>query len=49
MDYKEPNSKRSKKGDKGKKTHDLHGGFSQKHIRAAEALAERVRTSGKSK
>lgn len=31
--------KRSKKTDKAKKTYEKNGGFSQKHIRLAEALA----------
>jgi hypothetical protein len=38
MDYKEPKVKRDKKSDKAKKTHDRNGGFSQKHVRQAEAL-----------
>jgi len=38
MDYKEPKIKRDNKSDKAKKTHDRNGGFSQKHVRQAEAL-----------
>jgi hypothetical protein len=37
----EPKVKRSKKSDKGKKTHDKNGSFSQKHVRYMEALAEK--------
>ena len=37
----EPNVKRSKKSDKGKKTRDKNGSFSQKHVRYMEALAEK--------
>ena len=38
MDYKEPKTKRSKKSDKAKKTHELKGGFSQKHVRITDSL-----------
>ena len=37
MDYKEPNTKRSKKSDKAKESYEKNGGFSQKHIRLTEA------------
>jgi hypothetical protein len=37
----EPKVKRSKKSDKGKKTYDKNGSFSQKHVRYIEALAEK--------
>jgi hypothetical protein len=41
----EPQVKRNKKSDKAKKTHELTGGFSQKHIRLMEALkAKGVKT-----
>ena len=36
-----PKVGRSKKSDKAKRTHELTGGLSQKHVRLAEALAER--------
>ena len=42
-----PKVGRSKKSDKAKRTHELTGGLSQKHVRLAEALAER--TKGKAK
>ena len=35
----DPSSKRPKKGDKAKKTLELNGGFSKKHIRLMEALS----------
>lgn len=34
----EPQAKRSKKSDKAKRTFDLHGGKSAKHIRLQEAI-----------
>ena len=46
MDYKEPNTKRSKKSDKGKRSYEKNGGFTQKHIRLTEA---RVATQSPSK
>jgi len=42
-----PKVGRSKKSDKAKRTYDLTGGLSQKHVRIAEALAER--NTGKAK
>ena len=39
MDY-EPKTKRDKKSDKAKRNFEKNGGFSQKHIRLAEAVAE---------
>lgn len=41
MDSLTPSSKRYKKSDKAKKTFELKGGFSQKHIRLLEALQEK--------
>jgi hypothetical protein len=41
----EPLIKRNKKSDKAKKTFDLHGGFTQKHVRAVEALKTKKKTS----
>ena len=38
---KDPKVGRSKKSDKAKKTFDLTGGLSKKHVRIAEALAEK--------
>ena len=37
----EPQVKRNKKSDKAKKTYEKNGHFSQKHVRAAAALAEK--------
>lgn len=37
-----PQVKRNKKSDKAKKTHERNGSFSQKHVRAAAALAEKM-------
>ncbi len=37
----DPQVKRNKKSDKAKKTYELTGGFSQKHIRLMEALKEK--------
>jgi hypothetical protein len=34
----EPQAKRTKKSDKAKRTFDLHGGKSAKHIRLQEAI-----------
>lgn len=36
---KEPKTRKEKKGDKAKRTHELNGCFSQKHVRLVEALA----------
>ena len=41
MDQKEPKVKRAKKSDKGKASYEKNGGFSQKHVRLAEALREK--------
>lgn len=41
MDYKEPADKRKKKKDKAKEKFERNGGFSQKHVRQSEALAEK--------
>jgi hypothetical protein len=38
---------RKKKSDKAKETYERNGGFSQKHIRLAEALAEKRLATGK--
>jgi len=38
-------TKRDKKSDKAKEKFDRTGGFSQKHVRLAEALAERNASS----
>ena len=38
--------KRIKKSDKAKEKHDRNGGFSQKHVRIAEALAEKKAKAG---
>jgi hypothetical protein len=40
-------TKRDKKSDKAKEKFDRTGGFSQKHVRLAEALAEKRSASGK--
>lgn len=37
---------RSKKSDKAKETYERNGGFSQKHVRMAEALAEKRAAAG---
>jgi hypothetical protein len=42
-------TKRDKKSDKGKEKYERNGGFSQKHVRIAEALAEKRVNSGKKK
>ena len=39
---KEVKTHRDKKGDKAKKTYERNGGFSQKHVRQAEALTEKA-------
>jgi hypothetical protein len=44
---KDPKVGRSKKSDKAKRTYELTGGLSQKHVRLAEALVER--NAGKAK
>jgi hypothetical protein len=41
MDHTTPAAKRNKKSDKAKKTFELKGAFSQKHIRLLEALKEK--------
>jgi len=38
--------KRVKKSDKAKEKHDRNGGFSQKHVRIVEALAEKKLKGG---
>jgi hypothetical protein len=43
MDY-DPKIKRNKKSDKAKKSFEKNGGFSQKHVRLAEALASKKKT-----
>jgi hypothetical protein len=45
MDY----TPRKKKSDKAKEKYDRNGGFSQKHIRLAAALAEKQAAKAKSK
>lgn len=37
----QPNVGRKKKDDKAKEKYERNGGFSQKHVRLAEALAEK--------
>lgn len=44
-----PKVGRSKKSDKAKRTHELTGGLSQKHVRLAEALAEKNASKAKPK
>ena len=44
---KEPNSKRVKKSDKAKESYEKNGGFSQKHIRLAEARQEKKHVKSK--
>jgi hypothetical protein len=39
---KEVKTHRDKKSDKAKKTYERNGGFSQKHVRQAEAIAEKA-------
>jgi hypothetical protein len=36
MDYKEPNTKRSKKSDKAKESYEKNGKFTQRYIRQKE-------------
>ena len=42
-------TERKKKSDKAKEKYDRTGGFSQKHVRLAEALAEKTASSRQSK
>ena len=37
---------RNKKSDKAKETYERNGGFSQKHVRMMEAMAEKRASSG---
>ena len=37
---------RSKKSDKAKETYERNGGFSQKHVRMMEAMAEKRAAAG---
>jgi len=37
---------RKKKGDKAKEKYERNGGYSQKHVRLAEALAEKRASAG---
>lgn len=46
-DVKDP--KRHKKSDKAKNKYERNGGFSQKHVRLQEALAEKNATKTKKK
>jgi hypothetical protein len=39
---KEVKTHRNKKDNKAKKTYERNGGFSQKHVRQAEAIAEKA-------
>lgn len=41
MDYSEPKSKRTKKADKAKKSFEINGGFTKKHIRISEATKKK--------
>lgn len=45
----EPNVSRKKKDDKAKEKYERNGGFSQKHVRLAAALAEKRASKPKSK
>jgi len=47
MDYKEPKVKRAKKSDKGKQSYEKNGGFTQKHIRLAEARQQKQGNTAK--
>jgi hypothetical protein len=47
MDY--PDPKRRKKSDKAKEKYERNGGFSQKHVRATEALLEKRSATSSSK
>jgi hypothetical protein len=42
-----PNADRKKKKDKAKEKFDRNGGHSTKHVRIAEALAEKKAAAGK--
>jgi hypothetical protein len=42
-------TKRDKKSDKAKEKFDKTGGFSQKHVRIAEALAEKAASKNQAK
>ena len=44
---KEHKVKRATKGEKAKKTFELNGGHSQKHVRLMEAVAERRKAAPK--
>lgn len=48
MDY-NIKSKREKKSDKAKEKFDRSGGFSQKHVRVAQALAEKSASTRQAK
>lgn len=48
MDY-NVKTKRDKKSDKAQKSFDKNGGFSQRHVRLAEALAERTASTRQAK
>ena len=45
----QPNVGRKKKDDKAKEKYERNGGFSQKHVRLAEAVAEKRATAPKPK
>jgi hypothetical protein len=49
FDKDEPRTKRNTKGTKAKETRERNGGFSQKHVRLAVALAEARAAKGNSK
>ena len=42
-----PSAGRKKKADKAKEKYERNGGFSQKHVRLVEALAEKRAAAGK--
>jgi len=44
-----PSADRKKKKDKAKEKFDRNGGYSQKHVRLAEALAEKKAAGGQKK
>jgi hypothetical protein len=44
MEYSEPRTQRNKKSTKAKEKYERTGGFSKKHVRIVEALAEKKPT-----
>lgn len=49
MDHFDIKVKRTKKSDKDKKNKEIHGGFSQKHMRLAEKAAGKKGSKAKGK